>query len=191
MVLKWVDRSSLNIRSWFTRPHSMRKAPGESRELGGPIPGTLRERKQWQIDFFPLSRQQEENQQPVLWRAIPRATDQLRFLTFPPALAWAIWAEHHLGTWTDLNVAEFQNEPHTNTTFLSQGNSQGTMAVSKPNPGPWQETYSNDRKRAAPWSSLLRNERNPNHCCISWSNGRLFLSHCRLAFALNCTMSSS
>ena len=106
---------------------------------------------------------QEENQQPILWRAIPRATDWLRFLTSLPTLARAIWAEHHLGTWAGLQGAGFQNEPHTNTRFLSQGNSQEAMAVSKPNPSPWQETCSHGRKWAALWSLLLRNERKPNH----------------------------
>lgn len=129
---------------------------------------------------------QEENQQPILWRAVPRATDQLRFLTFPPTWACAIGAEHRLGTWVGLNVAWFQNEPHANTRFLSRGNSQGATAVSKPNPSPWQKTCSHDCKQAAPWSLLLRDERNPNHRCRSWSKLKIVIVNlCELAFALN------
>lgn len=101
--------------------------------------------------------------------------------------------EHHLGhEWTFsedwMRGAAFQNELHANTRFLFQGNSRGAVAVSKPNPRPWEEACSHDCKQAAPWSLLLRNEKKttPHPCSVSWSKVKaVCISHCRPALALN------
>lgn len=93
----------------------------------------------------------------VLWRAIPGAAWPGQVSDFSPTSAWAIWREHHLGTWVDLlwRVGKGSWVPKWTShepRFLSQGNSQGAVAVSKLNPRLWEETCSHDCEQAAPWS---------------------------------------
>lgn len=86
------------------------------------ITGTVRDKTV--TDRLALSKQQKENLQQIFGWAIPRAIDRLRFLTFlphqpEPSEQSTTWGRQWPLSGDRARVAEFQNELHTNTRFLS------------------------------------------------------------------------